>query len=636
MSTLLQRYNAASSTDVQPVLNDIINGTLISLINPETAHLRDLAGPFTFDQPARAELIQLLLKDLKSSKGRISVKDSALALLALKTLGKNPTGSEALGTAQNLSILLELSASLKDDSEASGEALRCIANALLLIERARLVFVSKEVNGGETCIGLLQKSTNPDQIFILSRILFLSTVHASPFIISLVEEKRNGSTVVDLIGGKLDLLLNNLLSGVKMSKEAMVDILKFTFNILLHYPKSIDTSSSDKKVIGDNWSPKLDPILPPLLRVFHALPPTSPAPVAAPLTHVIHSLITVPVSASLRAEWFGSSPRSSGSSSPKSVPVPVVIPPSPRRTDSSSSSRTHSPTRSGTPTSPRAGPLDRALSVLSAGRRSLSRSPSPIPPSPGSPRHSNKVLGDRDTLLRAHTLLEVAFSHYMPDAIEPDDPSVRELAKSEAGPGAESLDDELSPLVVLITRLCIADETCRTRTRDWLVPADLDRSANAGSLESRSDMLGRCLRMLGSVYHVRLKDSVGEMLYVISDSDATTMSTLFGYGNVAGFLFNKGIMNAPPPPTPAAGSSAALNAAAADNINPITGTAQEQRAPEPEMTQEEKEREMEKLFVVFDRLERSGNISPSQNPIRNAIQKAASAPPAQPKDDDDD
>lgn len=38
----------------------------------------------------------------------------------------------------------------------------------------------------------------------------------------------------------------------------MVDILKFTFNILMHYPKSLENTSDDKKVIGDNWSPKLD------------------------------------------------------------------------------------------------------------------------------------------------------------------------------------------------------------------------------------------------------------------------------------------------------------------------------------------------------------------------------------------
>ncbi|KAJ7929007.1 guanine nucleotide exchange factor synembryn-domain-containing protein [Mycena leptocephala] len=563
MSTLLQQYHAASSSDVHSVLNAIVN-----------------AGPFTFDQAARTELIQLLLKDLKSSKSRISSKGRSLVpRIIFFTLGKNPTGSETLGTAPNLSILLELVASLKDDPEASGEALRCIANALLLIERARSVFISKEVNGGETCMALLQKSTNPDQIFILSRILFLSTVHPSAFITSLVEEKRNGNTVVDVIGGKLDLLIVSLLSGAKMAKEAMVDVLKFTFNILMHYPKSLESASNDTKVIGDNWSPKLDPILPPLLRVFHALPPTFPAPIAAPLTHVIHSLITIPVSPALLSDWFGSSPRSSGSSSPKSVPVPIVVPPSPRRNGSSSSSRTHSPVRSGTPTSPKHGPLDRALSVLSAGRRSLSRSPSPIPPgSPSDLRPSNPTHKlPTDTLLRAHALLEVSFSHYFPDATEPDDLSVRELVKAEAGPNAatDSLDDELS----------------------------------------RS-----------SVYHARLKDSVGEMLFAMCDSDATTLSTLLGYGNVAGFLFNKGIMNAPPPPAASSTTSAALSAAAADGINPITGTAQEARAPDPEMTPEEKEREMEKLFVLFDRLERTGTLPPSQNPIRKAMEKAAAAP----------
>jgi hypothetical protein len=148
---------------------------------------------------------------------------------------------------------------------------------------------------------------------------------------------------------------------------------------------------------------------------------------------------------------------------------------------------------------------------------------------------------------------------------------VRDLVKAETGLGSadHSLDDELSPLVVLIPRLCLADEPSRTRTRDWLVPADLERSAAAGSLESRPDMLGRCLRLLSSVYHARLKGSGGGMLFAMCNSDATTLSTLLWYSNVAGFLFNKGNMNAPPPP--ATTTSASLSTAAPDNISPITG-----------------------------------------------------------------
>jgi hypothetical protein len=40
------------------------------------------------------------------------------------------------------------------------------------------------------------------------------------------------------------------------------------------------------------------------------------------------------------------------------------------------------------------------------------------------------------------------------------------------------------------------------------------------------------------------------------------------------------------------------------------------------MSDEEREREMERLFVLFDRLERTGAIPASQNPMRRAVQEA--------------
>lgn len=81
---------------------------------------------------------------------------------------------------------------------------------------------------------------------------------------------------------------------------------------------------------------------------------------------------------------------------------------------------------------------------------------------------------------------------------------------------------------------------------------------------------------------------------------ASILSSLFGYGNVAGFLFNKGIMSAPPPPSSDPRSSQRV-------VNPITGTySASQGMIVEEMTEEEKEIEMDKLFVLFDRLERSG------------------------------
>lgn len=88
----------------------------------------------------------------------------------------------------------------------------------------------------------LQKSPSPDVVFIASRILFLATassVTARPFIVSIVEQKPSGRahSLVEIIGLRLESLIPALLSGTRMAREAIVDLLKFTFNILTHYPK---------------------------------------------------------------------------------------------------------------------------------------------------------------------------------------------------------------------------------------------------------------------------------------------------------------------------------------------------------------------------------------------------------------
>ena len=260
----------------------------------------------------------------------------------------------------------------------------------------------------------------------------------------------------------------------------------------------------NEKVMGDFWSPRLDgyvlfflpaptladlqkknSLLPPLLRVFHGLPPTYPCPISPPLTHVIHSLITIPVTPTLQSTWLGLQSTSRSVASPVSgSPEPSLD--SPARSDPS-------PLKSST--------LDRALSVLSAGRRSLSRTSPPL----------NVVT--YDVLQHAYDLLEVSLSYYFPGNSDPDDPEIRNRCKEES---SDAPDDTLSPLVVLITKLCIADEGSRTRVRHWIVPEDLDRSS---PLEERSDIMGRCLRLLSCVYHSRLKDSVGELLFAIADSD---------------------------------------------------------------------------------------------------------------------
>ena len=85
-----------------------------------------------------------------------------------------------------------------------------------------------------------------------------------------------------------------------------------------------------------------------------------------------------------------------------------------------------------------------------------------------------------------------------------------------------------------------------------------------------------------------------------------------GYGNAAGFLYNKGIFA--PPEVASTTSGEQIDG----SINPITGMVDGPKEPIPDMTDEEKEREAEKLFVLFDRLEKAGGM---ENPIRKALRE---------------
>lgn len=58
---------------------------------------------------------------------------------------------------------------------------------------------------------------------------------AGTLIKSIVEAKY--PSITDVISSKLDLLSRAILAGTKFGREAMTDLLKFTFNLLLHYPR---------------------------------------------------------------------------------------------------------------------------------------------------------------------------------------------------------------------------------------------------------------------------------------------------------------------------------------------------------------------------------------------------------------
>jgi hypothetical protein len=85
-------------------------------------------------------------------------------------------------------------------------------------------------------------------------------------------------------------------------------------------------------------------------------------------------------------------------------------------------------------------------------------------------------------------------------------------------------------------------------------------------------------------------------------------STEIGYGNAAGFLFRKGL-SGPPPAKIEEIPDAPVSAQERHPITSLAPPTVGAHDPLDDMTQEEKEREAEKLFVLFDRMEKNPVIS---------------------------
>lgn len=483
-----------------------------------------------------------------------------------------------------------------------------------------------------------------------------------------------------------------------MSKEATTDLLKFSFNILCHWPRvsvpllrhsaladgdnqvapdaedSYDNGEGSSTRTGDTipplgerWTKRLDGyantysvqdlkinalrrLLQPLRRMFVRLPAMSPSPLSPPMTHILHALLPVPCNERLQPIWFADSNdsgeaadrthkgwKSIGSALWDSLPPRANHADSPTQEGSSQSSSPGASPKGKEKDTDTKGALDRALSMLSPRRSLSSRSSSPV--SSQAPKDLCRDPSHPEVLVRAMDLLDASLAHYLPGDIDPDDASVKQICRQED----IELDHVMTPLVLLLTKLCKHNLDCRRTFRNRHLPPDLcvvflfhmrravlisDRDRTS-PLEHRPDTLGRFIRLMACVHHQQLKDATGELLFIVCDSDGTSalngyislitlltsisaeiLSTQVGYGNAAGYLFNRGMLQAPPQ-----GSSSGADSADS-RVNPITGMVQRELPPAPEMTDEEKEREAEKLFVLFDRLEKAGGM---ENPIKKAF-----------------
>jgi len=178
----------------------------------------------------------------------------------------------------------------------------------------------------------------------------------------------------------------------------------------------------------------------------------------------------------------------------------------------------------------------------------------------------------------------------------------------------------LLPLMATLSRISqFIDEASDSyiRLRSRLLPTEEDRKQVLGTGTS---LPHRVVKLGANSLAPELRDCTLSMLFQLSDKNPTQFVRNAGFGNAAGYLASKGINISQKDL-----QSRSANAAAEAAINPITGQRldAESEIEMPPMTREEREREAERLFVLFERLVYYTNkFDPSTNFIIGCEQPA--------------
>ncbi|WWC62884.1 uncharacterized protein I303_105482 [Kwoniella dejecticola CBS 10117] len=571
-----------------------------------------------------------------------------LALTAVKSLGRNPVGSESLLSTEFFPVLLHHSglpfaSSFSPDrpppvpySAPAREALKILANVLVLHEQGRSLFAS---SGGAKAVARAlagkdakeervvydKEEDHLERLFLLGRLGFLVTI----------ERPRAVGVMVDT-EGTVESLVHHLtcLQPIPPNHMALSELLKLTNNTIRFYPYSQPSTDKTSQSGEEQWDEIFDPLLYPILCQLYNIPFIDISP---PLSHALHSLLSIPFLPRLLPTWYSvpipSSPRvASPTSSVKNLLN--------RLSNMSTHPNSHHK-KSSTSMSSGDGlipPNHRKTPSPSSSRRSSGSSSTGKPAIP--PPHTQDPSAFPTRLIR---IFDNFFDTYIPWPKKPDDGLPQGLV----------LDEMLPPLLLLLTRAVAGSEPIRLHLKETLLPANLDRSPEAGPLEARKGTLGNILRLMGCAGHPQSKTTAGELMWAICKNDAADLCVEIGYGNAAGLLFQKGLAGpleakieeipadrpnllptsslrhsetsiniqpaTPTVPTHSTKQGAGPNRSLEQDRNPITALSASASASTSdsvdldEMTEEEKEREAERLFVLFDRLEKNPVISMKSN-----------------------
>ncbi|EEH47022.1 uncharacterized protein PADG_03120 [Paracoccidioides brasiliensis Pb18] len=442
------------------------------------------------------QLVDALAKDVKSNK----LQSSRLIeiLQQLRVHGRNPLNADAIYSREGIRILAHYGFEGRSPA-ISREALRCLANALLLEKDMRQIFV--DLGHGPDVAEKL-KEENSDDEFLASRLLFLSTYDSNLDFDKLFENNALGESINNHIyrhSKRFSKAKKKKLD--KMDELALSETLKLMFNITNFYPHR-----------GDTFSISIPHILKILSRIEIPTPPLQ-----APVNYLINSLLNLDLEAK-KSKHFGTNPLF-----PK---------------------------------------FDQNCNV-------------------------DKMIN----------ILDQAVAMHKP----------------------EHLETLAVPLLTLLRKIySFAPEGPRKYMEWLLLPEDDDHDLPIGQSNTLSS---RLLRLSTSPVAPSLREGISALMFELSGSDATDFVRNVGYGFAAGFLMSHD-MPVPETAKEAFSSNTSRGGELNPNVNPITGQRwdAEPRDTGPEMSQEEKEREAERLFVLFERLRATGVVD-VENRVRTALEQ---------------
>ena len=167
------------------------------------------------------------------------------------------------------------------------------------------------------------------------------------------------------------------------------------------------------------------------------------------------------------------------------------------------------------------------------------------------------------------------------------------------------IDTLVSPLVSLIRAIhnrLSADTVATLKSR--LLPTSSERDKALGQSDT---LFSKLIRMSTSAHTPTLRTLVPQLMFELSDKDPGTFVRNVGYGYASGFLMNSGIdtgdLQRQARKSNTSGQNGEGTASGSTRTNFVTGQYLDQEPKDTSalMTDEEKEREAEKLFVLFER-----------------------------------